>query len=77
METVESYNAWAVAYAVTEGVRVVEAKPGRWVCFILDNTDTRAQQALDQWRQGDALVNAREFTEAYQEIQRLIHASVA
>ena len=43
METIETYNAWAGALALTQGMQVVEARPARWVCFILDSTDGAAQ----------------------------------
>lgn len=74
METITSWNVWAVALALTRGVRLVRTIPGRWVGFELDNSDKRASQALEEYRTGQALVSAREFIEAYRDVQRMVHS---
>lgn len=74
METVISYNVWAVALALTRGVRLLRTIPGRWTGFELEDTDGKASQILDEWRHGQAMVCAREFADTYRDVQRIAHA---
>jgi hypothetical protein len=74
MGTLVTYNVWSVALALTRGVPIIRTIPGRWTAFELDDSTGQASQALDDWRHGRATVSARDFVEAYRDVQRMAHA---
>lgn len=74
MGTIVTYNVWSVALAVTRGVPIIRTIPGRWAAFELDNSNGQASQALEEYRTGQAKVSAREFIEAYRDVQRMVHS---
>ena len=51
MRTIITYSVWAAAFALVNGVRLVDTVPGDRVGFVLDDSDGRATWAVIQWRQ--------------------------
>ncbi len=70
-KTAESCDLWAVAYCLARGGRLVGTVPGRWMTFLLDDSDGTASEALRMYYRGEALVHAREYAERYREARRL------
>lgn len=76
-KVVATWNVWAVALALAWGVKLVRTipgSPGGWTGFELDNSEGMASKAIEDWRFGRADVNARDFVEAFRDLQRMIHA---
>lgn len=75
--TVQTWNVWAAALALSRGVRLVRTipgSPGGWTGIELDNSTGEARRAVEDWRYGRALVNVRDFVESYRDLRRMIHA---
>jgi hypothetical protein len=69
--TLELYDRWAAAYALTTGVKLVKVLPGEWARYVFDDTGGQASRALGEWRQGTALVNARAYAQAIRNLRRI------
>lgn len=70
-KTLELYDKWAAAYALTTGVKLVKVLPGEWARYVFDDTGGQASRALGEWRQGKALVQAKAFAEAFRNLRRI------
>ncbi len=68
MRTIITYSVWAAAFALVNGVRLVDTVPGDRVGFVLDDSDGRATWAVIQWRQDDATVDGRALVETYRDL---------
>jgi hypothetical protein len=61
------WSMWAVAYAIVSGVSIAGTSRGSAgrVGWWLENSNGQAQAALDAWRSGVAIVNARALLDAH------------
>lgn len=57
---------WASAYALTLGVKLLRVvkDPGQKAVFVLDDTDGIASSALNEWWNGQPVVNGRTLVAA-------------
>lgn len=69
--TLELYDRWAAAYALTTGVKLVKVLPGEWARYVFDDAEGKASRALGEWRQGKAIVNAKAYSEAVRNLRRI------
>lgn len=58
---VRVYSLWAGAYALAQGVRLVRIEPGNTgrVRLYFDDKDGAASAAINEWRNGAALIQGR------------------
>jgi hypothetical protein len=73
--TVTVTDLFAAAYCLTQGVELVGALPGRFVRIQLNDTQGKATARLDEWYNGEPLVDAQEFATRYRQVCGLVRAN--
>jgi hypothetical protein len=76
MQEVVTSGVWQAAFAVSRGARLlgmVRAKDHKgWVLFRLDNADGVAEQAIDDWQDGDTTADAKALSVAYSQVVQVL-----
>ena len=66
----EIKDRWCAAYALATGCTLVRAISNNgWTTWQFDDTEGKASRALGEWRDGTALVPARQFARAWRELR--------
>ena len=71
IKSLDLYDPWAAAYAISTGAQLVTILPGEFVRYVFDDSNGQASRALGEWRQGRAMVAAKVFASAYRHVRRL------
>jgi len=72
--TVVTTDLFTTAYCLASGVRLAGTRQGRYVVFVLDNSEGEAAAALDTWYNGTPTVDARDLAEHYRQLSGLVRA---
>lgn len=72
--TLSLHDQWCAIYALALGATLLTViKRGDWPAWIFDNTDKKASQALDEWRSGAPMINAKRYAEACRRLRRITY----
>jgi hypothetical protein len=69
-------DIWMAAFLLANGAKLREVVPGYFCSFVFE-ADERLPELIRQWRDGDTLVDAREYAKASKQIRRAIREVAA
>lgn len=66
------HDRWCASYALALGATLLRVtQHGTWPAWVFDNTDKKASRALDEWRKGAPIINAKLYAEACRRLRRV------
>src|SRR6476660_7182957 len=71
MKTVTCFDQFAAAWLLCNGAVLVQVIPGKWFNYSFNDSAGEATRLLNEWRAGETLIQARDFTRAIKRIKTL------
>ncbi len=69
MATYTTQDAWAAAWLVANGIRLLRVQKGYWSSWVFEDSD-RIPDLLDTWQTGSPVMDVKRYAQACQEVRR-------